>query len=133
MEMQAVGHRTVPDARRSRGATAFHSGIAAEEAVARHYDQRGAAIAVSRWRGSVGEIDLVAREGAGVVFIEVKKAETHSEAAFRLSRRQIDRIYATAAEFLEGEPAGQLTESRFDVALVDAFGRIEIIEHAFCG
>ena len=37
---------------------------------------------------------------------------------------------ATATEFVGGEPAGQLTEMRFDVALVDGQGRIEIIENA---
>jgi putative endonuclease len=121
----------VDDARRRKGRIAFHSGRAAEEAVARHYDRCGAAIAASRWRGTAGEIDLVARDGAGVVFIEVKKAATHAEAAERLSRRQMDRIYAAASEFLEGEPRGQLTDCRFDVALVDASGRVEILEHAF--
>lgn len=119
--------------RRQKGGLAYHSGQAAEDAVARHYDRRGAPITASRWRGASGEIDLVAREGAGVVFIEVKKAATHAEAAGRLSRRQMDRIYAAASEFLEGEPDGQLTDCRFDVALVDAMGRVEIIEHAFCG
>ena len=32
---------------------------------------------------------------------------------------------------LAGEPAGQLTNVRFDVALVDHAGRFEIIENAF--
>ncbi|MBL4916012.1 YraN family protein [Szabonella alba] len=122
----------ISDCRRNRGRVAFHSGHAAEQAVARHYDRQGAPIAALRWRGSAGEIDLVAREGLAVVFIEVKKAATHAEAAYRLSRRQMDRIYAAASEFLAGEPAGQMTESRFDVALVDAQGRVEIIQDAFC-
>lgn len=41
------------------------------------------------------------------------------------------RIWNAAAEFLEGEPMGQLTAARFDVALVDGQGRVEIIENAF--
>jgi putative endonuclease len=41
------------------------------------------------------------------------------------------RIYAAAAEFLAGEPNGALTPARFDVALVDGFGRIEVLENAF--
>ena len=41
------------------------------------------------------------------------------------------RIYGAASEFLAGEPAGQLTEVRFDVALVDAVGRIEVLENAY--
>lgn len=131
MRMQSSNPVLVGEERRRKGRIAFHSGRAAEEAVARHYDRHGASIAASRWRGKAGEIDLVAREGSGVVFIEVKKAATHAEAAERLSRRQMDRIYAAASEFLGGEPRGQLTDCRFDVALVDAHGRVEIIEHAF--
>ncbi len=41
------------------------------------------------------------------------------------------RIYASAEAFLAGEPRGQLTNARFDVALVDASGQFEIIENAF--
>ena len=55
-----------------RGATAYRSGALAEEAVARHYEERGALIAHRRWRGPFGEIDLIAREGARVVIVEVK-------------------------------------------------------------
>ena len=35
------------------------------------------------------------------------------------------------SEFIGGEPAGQLTPVRFDLALVDGAGRIEILENAF--
>lgn len=113
------------------GAVSYHDGLAAEAQVAAHYLQSGRAIAARRWRGSGGEIDLIAREGADLVFIEVKKAASHARAAERLSRRQMDRIYASASEFLAGEPLGQGTAVRFDVALVDLAGRIEIVENAF--
>jgi putative endonuclease len=113
------------------GLVSHCAGMAAEASVARHYSQSGREIAASRWRSAGGEIDLIARDGAEVVFIEVKKAATHAEAAHRLSRRQMDRLCHSAALFLEGEPRGQLTPMRFDVALVDAMGRIDIIENAF--
>jgi len=44
----------------------------------------------------------------------------------------MDRICRSAAAYLAGEPMGQDTEMRFDVALVDGCGRIDIIENAFC-
>ncbi|SNX73823.1 putative endonuclease [Cereibacter ovatus] len=113
------------------GKVSYLAGQAAEDAVARVYDRSGRSIAARRWRGISGEIDLIAREGAEVIFIEVKKSVTHAGAAVRLSRRQMDRIWGAASEFLAGEPAGQLTASRFDVALVDGHGRVEIIENAF--
>ncbi|MDN5786936.1 YraN family protein [Pseudorhodobacter sp.] len=115
------------------GLVSYRAGLAAEEAVARHYSDGGRVLAESRWRGSSGEIDLIMREGASVVFVEVKKAATHAEAAIRLTSRQMARIYASASEFLSGEPAGQNTDARFDVALVDACGRIEVLENAFGG
>lgn len=115
----------------SRGATAHLSGLAAEDAVARHYGRQGRSIAARRWRSFAGEIDLVVRDGAEVIFVEVKKAASHAEAALRLGRRQMDRLCAAAQLFLEGEPAGQLTPMRFDVALVDSRGRIEVVENAF--
>jgi putative endonuclease len=113
------------------GLVSHRAGLAAEESVARHYCDAGHAIAAARWRSAGGEIDLIARDGAEVIFIEVKKAATHAAAAQRLTRRQMDRLCHSAALFLDGEPRGQLTPMRFDVALVDAQGRIDIIENAF--
>jgi putative endonuclease len=113
------------------GLVSYHAGLAAEGMVARHYLDSGRTIAAQRWRGQGGEIDLVARDGAQVIFIEVKKSDTHARAAEALSARQMARIYSAAEEFLGGEPLGQLTEARFDVALVDAMGRIEVLENAF--
>ena len=113
------------------GRSAYHSGLAAEDQVARLYDRSGRPICARRWRGSGGEIDLIARDGAEVIFIEVKKSRSHAEAAEHLTSRQRARIYASASEFLAGEPKGQNTDVRFDVALVNALGQIEILENAF--
>lgn len=113
------------------GAVSHRAGLAAEEAVARHYGRTGRHVAARRWRSAGGEIDLVARDGPEVIFVEVKQAETHAAAAERLGRRQIDRLCIAAQLFLEGEPAGQLTPMRFDLALVDRLGRIAVLENAF--
>lgn len=115
--------------RQRAGKTAYLAGLAAEDQVARLYASTGRPIAARRWRGSVGEIDLIARDGAEVIFIEVKKSRTHAQAAEHLTPRQIARIYGAAAEFLGGEPLGQATDVRFDVALVDQYGRIEVREN----
>jgi putative endonuclease len=112
------------------GLVSYHSGLAAEGAVADDYSQRGLPIAERRWRGTRGEIDLIARDGAALIFVEVKKARDFARAAERLTRAQAERIWATASEFLAGEPRGQMTEVRLDLALVDGMGRIRIIENA---
>jgi putative endonuclease len=113
------------------GLKGYLSGLSAEGAVARRYEAEGRPIAARRWRGKWGEIDLIAREGDTVVFVEVKQARTHDEAAGRIGWRQVQRIWAAAQEFLDGEPLRSLTEVRFDLALVDSLGRVEIRQHAF--
>lgn len=113
------------------GSIGYHAGLAAEEIVASDYARRDHGIAARRWRGKSGEIDLITREGDTVVFVEVKKSKNFATAATRLGRRQMDRILASAAEFLGGEPRGQLTDVRFDLAVVNGFGALKVIENAF--
>jgi putative endonuclease len=119
------------NATRLAGQRAYHSGAAAEQSVARLYVQRGYQVAVRRWRSSAGEIDLIVTGPDGVVFVEVKAARTHDRAAERLYPRQVARILAGASEYLSCLPSGQLTDVRFDVALANGAGQIEILENAF--
>lgn len=117
--------------RRSRGKLACLSGAMAEETVARCLEQRGLEVIARRWRSPSGEIDLICRDGDCVVFVEVKQAATYADAAIRLSRPQMDRICAAANDYCGSLPAGLLTEMRFDVALVDGTGRVDILHNAF--
>jgi putative endonuclease len=113
------------------GLVSYHAGLAAEDIVARNSAARAHQVAARRWRGKSGEIDLVMRDGDTVVFVEVKKSASFAQAAQRLGRRQMDRLCTSAAEFLAGEPRGQLTDMRFDLALVDRLGAVNVIENAF--
>ncbi|KIN75091.1 UPF0102 protein [Sulfitobacter noctilucae] len=122
---------TKPNDRHHRGRTAFHAGLAAEHRIAQDYERRGFAVARRRWRGSGGEIDLILQDGTGLVFVEVKQSRSIARAAESLSPRQMQRIYASAEEFLGTQPLGSLTNVRFDVALVDGTGDMQIIENAF--
>jgi len=122
---------TVPPSRADRGLRAYHAGRAAEDQVAQLYDRDGMSVCSRRWRGAGGEIDIVARDGTRVIFIEVKQSRTHAEAAAHLTDRQMQRIWAAGSEFLAGEPMGSLTDVRIDVALVDGAGRIEILRNAY--
>ncbi|MBO9445559.1 YraN family protein [Ruegeria sp. R14_0] len=118
-------------ARSVKSSVSYHAGQAAEQQVASDYERRGYSIAHHRWRGAGGEIDLIVRGADEVVFVEVKKSRSFDVAAHRINRRQMDRICASAAQFLESEPNGQLTNVRFDAALVDGAGAVQIIENAF--
>ena len=113
-----------------RGALNHRTGLTAEACVAAHCLRRGWELVAERWRGGGGEIDLVARDGDEFVFIEVKKSSSFARAAARVSERQIARLMAAASEFMGLLPDGQNTPVRFDVALVDGMGRIEILENA---
>ncbi|MBW0156724.1 YraN family protein [Sedimentimonas flavescens] len=112
------------------GALSYHAGAAAEEQVARHYEAAGFEIVARRWRGRYGgEVDLIARRGSLLAFVEVKFSRTHEVAATHLLPRQLARIFRSADEYLALGHI-QAEESRFDLALVDAQGRVAVIENA---
>lgn len=117
--------------RSARGLASHHAGRAAEAAVARHYQRLGHGLVAERWRGTAGELDLVLRDGEGLIFVEVKHAARHDLAAERVSSAQVQRIFATGTEFCDTQPKGQFTEVRYDLATVDARGSVEVIENAF--
>lgn len=120
----------------ARGLRNYLSGHAAEEAVARDYLSRGYQILARRWRQAGGEIDLIVARGADLAIVEVKSGYSHAVAAQHLTRSQIRRLVAAAERFLFGTWLPQLApgarpELRFDLALVDRVGRIDICEAAF--
>lgn len=117
-------------ARRSRGSVSHHAGLAAERIILKHYEQRGTVLVRDRWRGKRGEIDLILRDGSTLIFVEVKQSHSFERAACRVTARQKQRIYGAAEEFLALTPGGSLTDTRFDVALVDQAGAVQIIENA---
>lgn len=111
------------------GKMAYHGGLSAEESVARHYCQNAYVLQAQRWRAASGELDLVFASGDDFVFVEVKKAACFDRAVQRISRRQQQRIFAAATEFVGTQPHGQLSNMRFDVALVNSVGAIRILEN----
>lgn len=115
-----------------KGRLAHLAGLSAEDCVLHALHRRGYRSIAKRWRGQGGEIDLIMQSDAGVVFVEVKKARSFSMAALRIAPRQKARIFAAAQEFVSTLPEGQLTNMRFDVALVDDLGQVEILENALC-
>ncbi|MCG7629247.1 YraN family protein [Epibacterium sp. MM17-32] len=117
--------------KRATGQRSHIAGAAAEEIAIRAYLARGYAVAETRWRGPHGEIDLILRDGDGVIFAEVKSSATRDAAAARIRPAQMQRVMASAAAFLDAEPKGQLTDARLDVVLVWGAGEVEIIENAY--
>lgn len=118
-------------ARRLRGKLAYLSGSAAEDAVAQEYEARGYEILARRWRSQGGEIDLILRYRDVYVFAEVKKSHSFDAALQRLTHAQAARIHAAASEYLASTPKGQLSDVRFDLALCDGHGAVDIREGLF--
>lgn len=129
-EPQTSGYTPV-QARSERGQRAYLSGKAAEDAIERAYLAKGAVLAARRWRGRGGEIDLIFLDGDVIVFVEVKKARSFEAALHALTEAQMYRIHAAASEYLGQTPNGQLSEVRFDLALVRESGETRITENAF--
>ena len=97
----------------------------------RLYLDHGHILVARRWRGAAGEIDLVMERDGQAVFVEVKQSRSHARAAESVSKRQIARLLQSAEDCLGGFPKGSLTPMRFDLALVDGQGRIDILQNAF--
>ncbi|MBL4628410.1 MAG: YraN family protein [Roseicyclus sp.] len=96
----------------------------------RAYVDHGHTLIARRWRGPAGEIDLILEKHGEVIFVEVKKSRTLARAAESLSRRQIGRLLRSAEQCLGSFPKGAMTPMRFDVALVDGQGQIDVIVNA---
>ncbi|MEP3640266.1 MAG: YraN family protein [Paracoccaceae bacterium] len=114
-----------------KGRMAFEAGLAAEERIVMDYQSRGFVVVDRRWRGRSGEIDLVAKDGAGFIFVEVKQSRSFDRALHNLTEQQVARLFSTADEYLAKKDLGSMTDVRFDVALVDQQGAFRILQNAF--
>jgi putative endonuclease len=115
---------TAPEARCARGRTA-------EEQACRHLERRGFAVMQRNYRSGEGEIDIVARKGGLLVFVEVRSLEA---AAFgspeeTVGPRKRRRIVAAARRYLSRVPPGSWEEARFDVIAIVGNGNAAEIRH----
>ena len=78
----------------------------------------GYAIVARRYRTKMGEIDIVARRGHILVFVEVKARAGHTLAAESLGGRQLERVGRAASLFLARHPRYAEYGVRFDAVLV---------------
>jgi putative endonuclease len=79
---------------------------------------KGYRILARRYRVAVGEIDIVAKRGRTVAFIEVKARATEAAALESVTVRQQRRIARAALVFLQKNPAHGNCDLRFDVITV---------------
>ena len=67
---------------------AFRTGVSAESRAAAYLVGRGYAIAARRFKSPVGEVDIVARRGPELLFVEVKARHRLDDAALSVTPRQ---------------------------------------------
>ena len=76
---------------------AFKLGLSAESRAAALLLAKGFRIAARRWRCPAGEIDIVARRGKLLIFVEVKARARLDDAAYSVTERQQRRVAAAAS------------------------------------
>jgi len=93
---------------------------------------KGWRILDKRVRTPAGEVDLVARKGNLIAFVEVKSRATAAELDFAIDERRLSRV-AAAAEVLMPRYAGPGDDIRVDVILLAPGTRPRHIENAWIG
>lgn len=91
-----------------------------ERAAARYLKKQGMRILARQYRSRMGEIDLIARDGETIVFVEVKSRRSHAagrpeEAVTMTKQRQLTRL---ALEYLKRRGWLGTRRARFDVVSV---------------
>ena len=110
-------------------------GKTGEDLACRELERRGYAIVARRWRRSRGEIDIVARDGETIVFVEVKARDGRGfgdagEAVTMLKRRRLTQL---ATEYLARARALD-APCRFDVVSIQLESGqpiVEVYQNAF--
>ena len=97
---------------------AFRLGLSAESRAAAFLIAKGYRIVARRWRSALGEIDIVARRGGILAFVEVKARSDFDKAGFSLYSRQFGRVARAASLFLAHHPRYAAHSVRFDAILV---------------
>lgn len=93
---------------------------------------KGWRVLARRVRTPAGEIDLVAKRGALIAFVEVKVRATAAELDFAIDERRLARV-AAAASILMPVYATAGEDIRIDVILIAPGTRPRHIENAWIG
>lgn len=102
-----------------------------EQLAAEHVQARGMAVLDRNWRCATGEIDLVARDGEQLVFIEVK---TRAGLGFghpleAITQRKLARLRQLAVEWCRAHPDARGSVRIDAIGIVIAAGRTLSVEH----
>ena len=117
---------------RTKQQTKAHQfGVQAEKLAVLYLKAKGYRILSTRYRVGVGEIDIIARSGETVVFIEVKRRQSLEDALHSLQSRQQARIIRAAEYWLAENELPLNTDCRFDMMVFSAYLVPHHIKNAF--
>jgi putative endonuclease len=110
-------------------------GKTGEALAAEELERRGYAILDQRYRTRHGEIDIIARDGDTIVFVEVKVRRTAEKgtAAEAVTPHKQRRLVAMAVDYLARHGLHE-RPCRFDVVAIDGEGHAQTLvlyPHAF--
>ena len=110
-------------------------GLASESLAVDVLKESGYRILARNYRTKMGEIDIIARDGDTIVFVEVKSGQRQSRGApeARIGRRKQRQLYRIANGYIQSHP-GWRGDYRFDAVIIDGRGggrRIRHYENAF--
>lgn len=108
------------------------NGAAAEDAALRLLERRGLRLVARNARFRGGELDLVMRDGATLVVVEVRarSASRFAGAAESVDARKRARLVLAAQLFVAAHPEHAERPLRFDVVAYDG-DAVQWIENAF--
>jgi putative endonuclease len=78
----------------------YRTGLLAEWLSRMALRLKGYRIIARRYRSKLGEIDIIAARGKNLVFVEVKARPSLVEASACITKRQRERLFHAAADFL---------------------------------
>jgi len=107
-------------------------GADAENLAAAFLQQQGLRLVARNYRCRFGEIDLIAREGATLVFVEVRMRASarFGGAAASITAAKRRKLLRTARHYLSG--ASRMPACRFDALLLNGRnGSFEWLKNAF--
>ncbi len=106
-------------------------GAEAEQVAAQFLQRHGLTLTHANYRCRFGEIDLILRDGATLVFAEVRQRSRgdFGGAAASIDARKQQRLILTAQHYLANLPSAP--SCRFDAVLLDGAGNIDWIKNAF--
>lgn len=99
-------------------ATGHKKGLIAETLAGLYLMLKGYRLLARRYKTRLGEIDLVAKRGGTIIFVEVKLRKTARDGAEAIHAHNQARVRDAAALYLQKHPAYNDCDMRFDAVIL---------------